>query len=212
MSVCLKWITPDAERVIVDCARVSSDPNAHHASDDRLIGYLIRNAHWSPLEMANACIQIRTTRDIARQILRHRSLVFQEFSQRYQDVSILGDPSYREARMQHPTNRQASTACEDGALATWWDIEQERVWTAAEGAYQRALQAGVAKEVARAVLPEGLAPTRLYANGTIRSWVHFVTLREGNGSQPEVQEIARQIGDILGHHLPAVMAGVREAA
>lgn len=205
MTVALHWITPDAERVIVDCARVSSNPDAAKRPDSDLLRYLIRNAHWSPLEMASACVEIHTTRDIGRQILRHRSLSFQEFSQRYQDVSILPPAQYRECRMQHPTNRQASLACEGDALRGWWAEQQAEVWGTAMAAYRDALARGVAKEVARAVLPEGLTASRMFATGTIRSWVHFVAVRDHEAAQSEVQQVAREIRTLLSEHIPTVM-------
>lgn len=206
MQVKLKWITPDAQDMIVDCARVSSNPDAAKRPDADLIAYLVRNKHWSPFEMASACLEISTTRDIARQILRHRSFSFQEFSQRYQDVGILGDPVIRECRMQHPTNRQASLETDDQALSAEWEEAQSRLYATAITAYREALKAGIAKEVARALLPEGLTPSRMFMSGTIRSWAHFIDVRTDMAAQKEVRDIAHQAKWLLARHLPIVFA------
>lgn len=209
MSVTIHWITPDAQAVIVEAARVSSDPNASKRPDADLLRYLIRNKHFSPFEMSNMSLRIETTRDIGRQLLRHRSFHFQEFSQRYSDVSMLGDPVFREARMQHPTNRQASVECKDDRLPKAWQNAQERVWRLAKDAYEWALSEGIAKEVARAALPEGLTPSALYMNGTIRSWIHFCDVRSIEaGAQKEIAEIADGVKELLREHLPDVMEAV----
>lgn len=205
MNVTLRWITPDAERQIVEIARVSSDPGKAKAPDAQLLGYLIRNQHWSPFEMASACVGISdVSRAVTRQILRHRSFHFQEFSQRYQDARLAGDLLTTEARLQHPTNRQASVPCADDDLAGWWQDAQERIATAADDLYRQALERGIAKEVARAILPEGTTPTRMMMSGTIRDWLHYCALRMGNGTQSEHQEIARAIWQILSAEIPTI--------
>jgi len=186
----------DAQELIAYCARVSNPGNQNNKeTSEKLVKYLIKNRHWSPLEMVNACIEIETTRDIARQILRHRSFSFQEFSQRYADPTK--DLSYqtRDARLQDPTNRQNSVELD-------FDIEDERrlnedfrmkqmsLWREAQKTYEWAISKGIAKEQARAVLPEGMTVSRLYMNGTLRSWVHYIDLRSANGTQKEHQDIA----------------------
>lgn len=206
----LKWITPDAEKMVIDCARVSSDPDAKKMPDERLLAYLIRNDHWSPLEMGNMCLEIFTTRDIARQILRHRSFSFQEFSQRYADVDILGEVILREARMQHPTNRQMSLECEDSVSKMVWDWQVKEVLDAAYGNYKAALNAGIAKEVARAILPEGLTPSRMFMNGTLRSWIHFIKVRSHETAQKEVRLVAQSVSDVLREHCPVIFEATQK--
>ena len=180
----------DAKELVAYCARVSNPSNQiNNETADKLIAYLIKHKHWSPLEMANACIEIETTRDIARQILRHRSFSFQEFSQRYAAVDI-NDFVLREARMQDTKNRQNSIDSDDAALQERWEYYQLRVITAAKEAYKWALDQGIAKEQARVVLPEGLTPSKLYMNGTLRSWVHYIELRSENGTQKEHRAVA----------------------
>ena len=186
----------NAQELIAYCARVSNPGNQNNKeTSEKLVKYLIKNRHWSPLEMVNACIEIETTRDIARQILRHRSFSFQEFSQRYADPTK--DLAYqtRDARLQDPNNRQNSVELD-------FDIEDERrlnedfrmkqmsLWREAQKTYEWAISKGIAKEQARAVLPEGMTVSRLYMNGTLRSWVHYIDLRSANGTQLEHQEIA----------------------
>lgn len=205
MTLTLRWITPDAERQIVDIARVSSDPSKDKAPDAQLLGYLIRNQHWSPFEMASACVEIEgASRAVTRQILRHRSFHFQEFSQRYQDARLAGDLIITQARGQHPTNRQASVEIDDDHLSIWWEEAQEYIADRADDLYRQALQRGIAKEVARAILPEGTTPTRMMMSGTIRDWLHYCALRMGNGTQPEHQEIARAIWQILSAEIPTI--------
>lgn len=199
----LQWVTPNAEQVIGDLARVSS-PENQGKDATKLIAYLIKHQHWSPLEMANMCVEINTTRDIARQLLRHRSFSFQEFSQRYADVTKLEEAPLREARLQDHKNRQNSIIVEDEALQDWWEHQQATLSNNAILLYNEALEKGIAKEVARAVLPEGLTMSRMYMNGTLRSWVHFYQLRSGNGTQKETREIAMEIGTLLKQHCPAV--------
>lgn len=208
----LKWITPNAEAMIVDCARVSSDPDAAKRPDTDLLRYLIRHRHWSPLEMASACVEITTTRDIARQLLRHRSFSFQEFSQRYQDAGILGRPIFRPARMQHPTNRQAALACEDDTLHGWWMEQQHEVHDTAMAAYREARSRGIAKEVARALLPDGLTVSRLFMAGTIRSWIHFIAVRDHDDAQLEIRELAKDIRVLLADQMPTIFEAVEAAA
>ena len=206
-NVRLCWITPDAENQIVEIARVSSDPSKTKVSDSRLLSYLIRNQHWSPFEMASACIEITNVdRAVTRQILRHRSFHFQEFSQRYQDAGLLGNSMAIPARMQHPTNRQASVLCADEDIYSWWIDAQATVAGTADTIYREALERGIAKEVARAVLPEGLTPTRMMMSGTIRDWLHYCALRRGNGTQLEHQRIADAVWQILSTEIPTVVA------
>jgi thymidylate synthase (FAD) len=202
MSVKLIWITPHAQQVISDCARVSNPAN-QGKDGTKLINYLIENKHWSPLEMASACFEIETTRDIARQILRHRSFSFQEFSQRYADVSAIQDQYvFREARLQDAKNRQNSIENTDEELQSWFDYQMHSIQLTARQIYEEALKRGIAKEQARCVLPEGLTMSRMYMTGTIRSWKHYVDLRSGNGTQKEHQLIAQAIGEQLKEQLP----------
>ena len=205
MTVSLVWATPEADRLVAYMARVSAPQNqCNDATAPRLIGYLIRHRHWSPFEMVNVCLEVNTTRDIARQLLRHRSFTFQEFSQRYADVGELPPATMREARLKHPTNRQASVPTTDEVLAAWWQNAQDDVRAAAETAYQIALEYGIAKEVARAVLPEGLTMSRLYMNGTLRSWLHFCDLRRGPETQKETREVAEAAWSVLREACPAI--------
>ena len=181
----------DAQELIAYCARVSNPSNQFNSeTSEKLIRYLVKHAHWSPLEMVSACVEITTTRDIARQILRHRSFSFQEFSQRYADPTKDLKFVTREARLQDPKNRQNSVEVEDQLLQNEWFRAQQRVIYAAQREYEWAIANGIAKEQARAVLPEGLIESRLYMNGTLRSWIHFIELRSGNGTQKEHQLIA----------------------
>ena len=180
---------------IAYCARVSNPSNQNTDSpSDKLVRYLIKNQHWSPFEMVSACLEINTTRDIARQILRHRSFSFQEFSQRYADASQLGfEP--REARYQDTKNRQNSTDFDlniddDRKLAYQWELSQIDLLKRIQNTYEWALEKGIAKEQARAILPEGMTKSRMYMNGTIRSWIHYIQLRSGNGTQKEHREVA----------------------
>jgi len=191
------------EELVAYCARVSNPANqANHETAPRLLNYLVRNHHWSPFEMAHAVIEIQTTRDIARQILRHRSFSFQEFSQRYAEVDA--EPVLREARLQDAKNRQASIDVDDADLQDWWNQEQRALADNAIHSYQAALRRGLAKEVARAVLPEGLTPSRLYMAGSVRSWIHYIQLRAGNGTQKEHREIAVMCRLALLHVMPSL--------
>ena len=186
----------DAQELIAFCARVSNPSNQFNSdTSEKLIKYLVRHAHWSPLEMVSACMEITTTRDIARQILRHRSFSFQEFSQRYADPTKDLEFVTRSGRLQDTQNRQNSieldeTNEEQRLLEIEWYRAQQRVIYAAQREYEWAIKNGIAKEQARAVLPEGLIESRLYMNGTLRSWIHFIELRSGNGTQLEHQEVA----------------------
>jgi len=178
--------------LIAFCARVSNPSNQFNKeTNEKLIKYLIKHKHWSPLEMVSATIEIETTRDIARQILRHRSFSFQEFSQRYADPTKDMAFMLREARLQDTKNRQNSIRVEDTRLSAMWRIQQDNVIKAAKEAYKFAIDNGIAKEQARAVLPEGCTMSRMYMNGTLRSWVHYIELRSANGTQLEHIEVAR---------------------
>ena len=188
MNVVVEWSTPQAEELVAKMARVSNPANENNKeSAPKLLKYLIDNKHWSPFEMVNVCMQIETTRDIARQILRHRSFSFQEFSQRYAEAY---EWERCEVRMQDTKNRQSSMASDDKELARWWSDEQATLLHSATKLYKNALNAGIAKEVARKVLPEGLTTSRMYMNGTLRSWLHYVTIRCDKATQKEHREVA----------------------
>ena len=181
----------DAQELIAYCARVSNPSNQLNTeTSEKLINYLVKHAHWSPLEMVSACVEIETTRDIARQILRHRSFAFQEFSQRYADPTKDLSFVLREARLQDTKNRQNSVETDDEELKARWNLMQQRVIDEAKYVYQWAIDHGIAKEQARAVLPEGNTVSRVYMNGTLRSWIHFIELRSANGTQKEHQLVA----------------------
>ena len=194
--------------LVAFCARVSNPSNQFNKeTSEKLIQYLVKHKHWSPLEMASACLEINTTRDIARQILRHRSFSFQEFSQRYaepHDLESFKENSFviREARMQDEKNRQNSVEATDMKLMALWEQYQERVITEAKNAYDWAIKNGIAKEQARAVLPEGNTRSRLYMNGTLRSWIHYIELRSANGTQKEHMEIAKECARVIAHIFP----------
>ena len=195
----------DAQELIAFCARVSNPSNQfNNETSEKLIQYLVKHQHWSPLEMVSACIEITTTRDIARQILRHRSFSFQEFSQRYADPTKDLAFVCREARLQDTKNRQNSIDSVDTNLQKAWTEAQERVIAAAKKEYDWAIANGIAKEQARAVLPEGLIESRLYMNGTLRSWIHFIELRSANGTQKEHQEVARACASAIANIFPLV--------
>ena len=187
----------DAQELIAYCARVSNPSNQNNKeTSDKLIKYLIKHQHWSPLEMVSACLEIETTRDIARQILRHRSFSFQEFSQRYADPTKDLSFETRDARLQDKDNRQNSVELDNNdethrRLNENFRMKQMLVWRQAQDTYEWAIENGIAKEQARAVLPEGMTVSRLYMNGTLRSWVHYIDLRSANGTQKEHQDIAR---------------------
>ena len=193
----------DAQELIAYCARVSNPSNQLNTdTSEKLIRYLIKHQHWSPLEMVSACMEITTTRDIARQILRHRSFSFQEFSQRYADPTKDLDFVLREARLQDIKNRQNSIATDDIKLQERWEEQQQFIINVARSAYDWAIVNGIAKEQARAVLPEGLIESKLYMNGTLRSWIHFIELRSANGTQKEHQEVARSCAEAIAAIFP----------
>jgi len=194
----------DLQELIAFCAKVSNPAaQINTETSERLIKYLIKHAHWSPLEMVNATLEIETTRDIAHQIVRHRSFAFQEFSQRYADPAEQGDIfEYSEARLQDTKNRQNSISTDDRDLQLWWDMQQKHVAEVAKTIYENAIEKGIAKEQARKVLPEGLTKTRLYMNGTIRSWVHYIELRSANGTQKEHMEIAHACAKAIAEIFP----------
>jgi len=198
----------NAQELIAFCARVSNPANQFNTeTSEKLIKYLIKYKHWSPLEMVSACCEIETTRDIARQILRHRSFSFQEFSQRYADPTKDLSFEYREARLQDTKNRQNSTALDFGdpahrELARLWQEKQQEVIRAAKDAYTWAVDNNIAKEQARAVLPEGNTKSRMYVNGTLRSWIHFIELRSSNGTQLEHQQVARACASVIAEIFP----------
>lgn len=198
----------DVQELIAFCARVSNPSNQmNNETSEKLIKYLIKHAHWSPLEMVSACLEIDTTRDIAHQIVRHRSFSFQEFSQRYADPAEFGNQFViREARLQDTKNRQNSIETENEWLQNEWAARQKKVIEAAKEAYEWAVseEVGIAKEQARAVLPEGNTKTRLYMNGTLRSWVHYVELRGANGTQKEHMEIAHACAKVISEIFPLV--------
>jgi len=195
----------DIQRLVAFCARVSNPGNQNNEKNtENLIRYLIKHKHWSPFEMVSACLEIETTRDIARQILRHRSFSFQEFSQRYADPTKELEFKTREARLQDTKNRQNSIEVNDIRLQMLWDSKQNDVIKEAELAYRWAIENGIAKEQARAVLPEGLTVSRLYMNGTLRSWIHYVELRSANGTQKEHIEIARACAVALSTVFPMI--------
>jgi thymidylate synthase (FAD) len=198
----------DAQELIAYCARVSNPSNQLNTdTSDKLIRYLVRHQHWSPLEMVSACLEITTTRDIARQILRHRSFSFQEFSQRYADPTKDLNFVHRDARLQDTKNRQNSIDLDlsndsDRFIAAGWENIQQSVIDKCREAYEWAIANGIAKEQARAVLPEGLIESRLYMNGTLRSWIHFIELRSANGTQKEHQEVALACASVISQIFP----------
>jgi thymidylate synthase (FAD) len=194
------------QELIAYCAKVSNPTNQINSeTSERLIKYLIKHQHWSPLEMVNACLEIETTRDIAHQMVRHRSFSFQEFSQRYADPTTMEDwYVMREARLQDTKNRQNSIETKDKELTVEWVKKQEAVQQASESAYEWAISNGIAKEQARVVLPEGMTKTRLYMNGTLRSWVHYIELRGSHGTQKEHMEIAHACAKIIAEVFPLI--------
>ena len=216
MPVCLAGMTQPsamtgchtANELIAYAARVSNPDNQNSPKTaSKLLGYLIKHEHWSPFEMVSVTMEITTTRDISRQILRHRSFSFQEFSQRYAVSTAFVT---RRCRLQDTKNRQNSIETDDRELAETWDMAQKKVIRAANDAYQWALQNGIAKEQARAVLPEGNTETTLYMSGTLRSWLHYCKLRMANGTQKEHMDIAAQCWDVLSQHFPDVAKAVEE--
>jgi len=203
LKVELVWATPDLEEKVAYCARVSNPNNQrNHETAPKLLKYLIKHKHWSPFEMANVCMEIETTRDIARQILRHRSFSFQEFSQRYAEVSEF---ETRECRMQDNKNRQNSLITDDLDTQEWWWAAQNRVKSEAEFMYQAALNRGIAKEQARALLPEGMAVSRMYMNGTLRSWLHYIEVRTDPSTQKEHRDVAEACKSVIATLCPSIM-------
>jgi thymidylate synthase (FAD) len=200
----------DAQELVAFCARVSNPSNQFNTDTaEKLIRYLVKNKHWSPLEMVSACLEVETTRDIARQMLRHRSFSFQEFSQRYADPTKDLDFVIREARLQDTKNRQNSVELDlstdkDRQIAYQWENLQRDLIQRTRDVYSWAIEKGIAKEQARAVLPEGLTVSRLYMNGTLRSWIHFIDLRSGNGTQKEHMEVARECAKVIAEVFPMV--------
>ena len=213
----VRLVSPDAHRgtnlieQIAYMARVSNPSNqSNKETNEKLVRYLIKHNHWSPFEMQSICLEIDTTRDIARQILRHRSFSFQEFSQRYATPDSMGYPfEMREARMQDTNNRQNSITSDDTQLQEQWLAQQKRIADISHGAYTWALSVGIAKEQARAVLPEGLTKSRMYMNGTVRSWIHYIDLRTTPGTQKEHMDIARDCAKVISTVFPMIEEFVR---
>ncbi len=202
-KVKLIWATPNGEELVAYMARVSNPGNQNNPETaPKLLQYLARNKHWSPFEMVNACIEIETTRDIARQILRHRSFSFQEFSQRYAEVNMFDT---REARLQDTKNRQNSIPVQDRELEEMWQEKQKQIIRQSTEAYQWALSNGIAKEQARSVLPEGNTMSRMYMNGTVRSWLHYLQVRLDPSTQKEHREVAEQVKVALMQHFPNIL-------
>jgi thymidylate synthase (FAD) len=197
-----------AQELVAYAARVSNPANQNNTKTaGKLVKYLIENEHWSPLEMVHMVVEIKTTRDISRQILRHRSFSFQEFSQRY---AVSENFVTREARLQDTKNRQNSIEVDDKRLQEEWNYRQLVAKNEAMASYTWALEHGIAKEQARVVLPEGMTGTTLYMNGTLRSWIHYCTLRMGNGTQKEHREVAEKCWDIIGAHFPEIVKALEE--
>ena len=199
------FVGNDVQELIAYCARVSNPSNQNNSETSaKLLNYLAKHKHWSPFEMVSACLEIETTRDIARQILRHRSFSFQEFSQRYANPDEGFDEMFvrREARLQDEKNRQNSIEVDDVKLQQDWYRIQGRVMWMAEREYKRAIKLGIAKEQARALLPEGLTVSRLYMNGTLRSWMHYIELRGANGTQKEHMQIAHEVAKVISEVFP----------
>jgi thymidylate synthase (FAD) len=206
MKVNVVWATPNGEELVAYMARVSNPANQNNPETaPKLISYLMRNQHWSPFEMVNVCVEIECTRDIARQILRHRSFTFQEFSQRYA-VADLYETS--EARLQDEKNRQNSIEVQDRELERYWQEMQTDVLVAAKKAYGAALNAGIAKEVARKVLPEGLTMSRMYMNGSLRSWIHYLSIRTDKATQKEHRLVAEKIRSVISPLFPSTFAAL----
>ena len=196
-------VPQDALDLVAYCARVSNPSNQNNTeTNEKLVKYLMKHKHWSPLEMVSVCLEVETTRDIARQLLRHRSFSFQEFSQRYADPTKDLDFVTREARLQDPKNRQNSIKSDNDGLHIEWHKRQREVIKAATDAYTWAISNGIAKEQARAVLPEGNTLSRLYVNGTLRSWIHYIELRGANGTQQEHMDIAHAVADAISEIFP----------
>lgn len=207
-KVKLIWTTPDGENLVAQMARVSNPANQNNKETaPKLLKYLVKNKHWSPFEMVSACVEIETTRDIAHQIVRHRSFSFQEFSQRYAEATNF---EIRETRLQDPTNRQSSLLNEDRELDDMWKRAQQDVIDHAAKVYRWALDAGIAKEVARSILPEGNTYTRLYMTGTLRSWLHYLDVRMDYSTQKEHRQVAVAIYKALQQHYPNILEMINE--
>lgn len=200
----LQWATPNIDKEIMYMARVSN-PKGQDSENIKLLYYCMREGHVSPFDMANVCMEVNTTRDIARQILRHKSFFFQEFSQRYADATLLGEFAIRECRMQDVKNRQNSIETDDFETTVWWAKAQNYVASAAELMYSQALERGIAKEQARALLPEGLTPSRVYMNGTIRSWIFYLKQRLHESTQKEHRLVAQSALSVLREVAPITM-------
>jgi len=207
MSVKLIWATPDADKVIGYCARVSSPANQDNPDVSKLLRYCAEHKHWSIFEMATMCVEVNTTRDVGRQILRH-SFNVQEFSQRYQSAGIFDEAPNRECRMQDSQNRQNSLPTDDEEIAAWWDDAQDklRVWSTT--LYFGALNKGIAKEQARALLPEGLTMSRMYLSAPLRTWIHYIQVRTDASTQKEHRTIAEQCRQIFQHVAPETAKAV----
>ena len=203
-NIKLVWATPDLDKHLASIARVSNPANQLNQSIEGLFRYMEREGHVSPFDMCNLCVEVNTTRDIGRQFLRHWSLKPQEFSQRYASVDALGGYILREARLQDSTNRQNSLECDNPELAIWWQEAQEAVIRLVDATYQEGLNRGLAKEVVRAVLPEGNTPSRLYFNGTIRSWIHYLRSRLDKSTQKEHRLLAVDVLQIMREVAPVV--------
>lgn len=202
-AVSLVWVTPDAEKLLIHMARVSNPKGQEKGqTSSKLLRYLKKNRHWSPFEMVHVCMEVNTTRDIAHQILRHRSYSFQEFSQRYASTEALPEIELKEARLQDVTNRQHSVETADKELQAWWHKTQREVIRYTQKRYKEALRRGLAKECARVVLSEGLTPTRMYMVGSVRSWIHYLDQRCSMATQKEHRVIAQQIEAILRQFMP----------
>ncbi len=199
----LVWATPDGDKLLGYIARVSNPKADKDTPFKKLLGYLVRKKHWSPFEMVNVCVEVECARDIGRQVLRHRSFSFQEFSGRYAAYEE-GLLPPREARLQDHQNRQNSLPSDDDRLNLWWEKVQFHLSQMSEGIYNEALKRGIAKEVARTILPEGLVPTRMFINGTLRSWIHYFELRCDPATQKEHRELAEQIREIVLAEFPTI--------
>ena len=208
MRVKLIWATPNIDATIGYIARVSNPARQDNPDVGGLLRYMLRHGHVSPFEMASACLEIETTRDIGRQILRHRSFSFQEFSQRYQTLEALEAAPLRDCRMQDTVNRQNSLPCTDEVVADRWERLQRETYETAQASYRSALLAGIAKEQARALLPEGLTTTRMYMSGTMRSWIHYLQQRLDLSTQAEHRAIAEEVQAILTQAAPVTMGAI----
>ena len=205
MNVKLMWATPEADQLVASMARVSNPANQANTNITGILKYMMREGHVSPFEMANVCLEINTTRDIGRQILRHRSFSFQEFSQRYAETSLLPPAELRECRLQDQQNRQSSLETDDHTLESWWMHAQAAVEAATTTLYSEAISKGIAKEQARALLPEGLTSSRMYMNGTLRSWIHYLKSRLDPSTQKEHRIIANEALMVIRTVAPVTM-------